>query len=40
MSDEITQAIQIIRLEFEGLRFGMEVTGATVKEAKNLAVFI
>lgn len=40
MSDEISQAIQIIRLEFEGLRFGMDVTGGTVKQAKNLAVFI
>lgn len=40
MSDEISQAIQIIRLEFDGLRFGMDVTGGTVKQAKNLAVFI
>ena len=39
MSDEISQAIQIIRLEFDGLRFGMDVTGGTVKQAKNLAVF-
>ena len=36
MSDEISQAIQIIRLEFDGLRFGMDVTGGTVKQAKNL----
>lgn len=34
MSDEISQAIQIIRLEFDGLRFGMDVTGGTVKQAK------
>lgn len=34
------QAIQIIRLEFDGLRFGMDITGGTVKQAKNLAVFI
>ena len=40
MADEISQAIQIIRLEFDGLRFGMDVTGGTVKQAKNLAVFI
>ena len=40
MSDEISQAIQIIRLEFDGLRFGMDITGGTVKQAKNLAVFI
>ena len=40
MSDEISQAIQIIRLEFDGLRFVMDVTGGTVKQAKNLAVFI
>lgn len=40
MSDEISQAIQIIRLEFDGLRFGMDVTGGTVKQAKSLAVFI
>lgn len=40
MSDEISQVIQIIRLEFDGLRFGMDVTGGTVKQAKNLAVFI
>ena len=40
LSDEISQAIQIIRLEFDGLRFGMDVTGGTVKQAKNLAVFI
>ena len=40
MSDEISQAIQIIRLEFDGLRFGMDVTGGTVKQPKNLAVFI
>ena len=40
MSDEISQAIQIIRLEFDGLRFGMDVTGGTVKQAKNLAVII
>ena len=40
MSDEISEAIQIIRLEFDGLRFGMDVTGGTVKQAKNLAVFI
>ena len=40
MSDEISQAIQIIRLEFDGLRFGMDVTGGTVKQTKNLAVFI
>lgn len=40
MSDEISQAIQIIRLEFDGLRFGMDVTSGTVKQAKNLAVFI
>lgn len=35
MSDEISQAIQIIRLEFDGLRFGMDVTGGTVKQAKK-----
>lgn len=40
MSDEITQAVQIIRLEFEGLKFGMDVTGATVRQVKNLAVFM
>lgn len=40
MSDEITQAIQIIRMEFEGLKFGMDVTGATARQVKNLAVFI
>ena len=40
MSDEISQAIQIIGLEFDGLRFGMDITGGTVKQAKNLAVFI
>ena len=32
MSDEISQAIQIIRLEFDGLRFGMDITGGTVKQ--------
>ena len=26
MADEISQAIQIIRLEFDGLRFGMRKT--------------
>lgn len=31
MSDEISQAIQIIRLEFDGLRFGMDVSEAGKK---------
>lgn len=39
MADEISQAIQIIRLEFDGLRFGMNVTGATAKQVKNLTIF-
>ena len=40
MADEISQAIQIIRLEFDGLRFGMNVTGATAKQVKNLTIFL
>ena len=40
MSDEISQAIQIIRLEFDGLRFGMDVTGGTVKQAKSGSVHL
>ena len=35
MSDEISQAIQIIRLEFDGLRFGMNVTGTKAKQVKR-----
>ena len=40
MADEISQAIQIIRLEFDGLRFGMNVTGTTAKQVKNLTIFL
>ena len=40
MADEISQAIQIIRLEFDGLKFGMNVTGATAKQVKNLTIFL
>ena len=37
---EITESIQILRLGFDGLRFGMDVTGATVKQIKDLTIFI
>ena len=37
---EITESIQIIRFGFDGLRLGMDVTGATVKQIKNLTIFI
>ncbi len=39
MADEISQAIQIIRLEFNGLRFGMNVTGTTAKQVRTLRFF-
>ncbi|MCR5835366.1 MAG: PcfB family protein [Lachnospiraceae bacterium] len=37
---EITESIQILRFGFDGMRFGMDVTGATVKQIKNLTIFI
>lgn len=40
MSDEITQVTQIVRLGFDGMRFGMQVGGATAKQVKNIALLI
>lgn len=34
------EAVQMIRLGYDGLRIGLDVTGATVREVKNVTMFI
>ena len=40
MSDEIMVAIQVIRLCYDGINIGFNITGATLREAKNLVMFM
>lgn len=40
MADEIMEAIQMLRFGYDGVKLGLDVTGASIREVKNLTIFI
>ena len=40
MADEIMEAIQMLRFGYDGIKLGLDVTGSSIREAKNLTIFI
>ena len=40
MADEIMEAIQMLRFGYDGIKLGLDVTGFSIREAKNLTIFI
>lgn len=40
MADEIMEAIQMLRFGYDGIRLGLDVTGSTIREVKNITIFI
>lgn len=40
MSDEITEVVQILRLEMEGVNIAMRLTGATLNKLQDVATFL
>lgn len=40
MADEIMEAIQMLRFGYDGVKLGMDVTGASLREVKNLTILI
>ena len=40
MADEIMEAIQMLRFGYDGIKLGIDVTGSSIREAKNLTIFI
>lgn len=40
MDDEIMEAIQMLRFGYDGVKLGLDVTGASIREVKNLTIFI
>ena len=40
MADDLMEAIQILRFGYDGMRFAVDVTGASLKGAKNLVLFL
>ena len=36
MADEIMEAIQMLRFGYDGIKLGLDVTGSSIREAKNL----
>lgn len=40
MADEIMEAIQMLRFGYDGVKLGLDVTGASLREVKNLTILI